>query len=75
MDATLGDSTYQPSNVSALAYLDVHVIVVDTRRLLSDFTTAGDRYCVAAVECLPALHYRVYFIFLSTEIMGSILEH
>ena len=34
MDATLGDSAYQPSNVSTLVYLDVHVIVVDSRRLL-----------------------------------------
>ena len=30
-----------------------------------DFTTAGDWDCVAAVERLPALHYRVNFIFLS----------
>ena len=74
MDATLGDSTYQPSNVSILVYLDVHVIVVDSRRLLFDFTTAGDRYFVAAVERLPALHYRVYFIFLATGIMGSIVD-
>ena len=74
MDATLGDSTYQSSNVSTLVYLDVRVIVVDSRRLLFDFITAGDRYCVAAVERLPALHYRVHFIFLSTGIIGSIEE-
>ena len=35
-----------------------------------DFTTAVDWDCVAAVECLPALHYSVYFIFLSFGIMG-----
>ena len=39
-----------------------------------DFTTAGDRDCVAAVECLPALHYSVDFIFLSFGIMGFIVE-
>ena len=39
-----------------------------------DFTTAGDWDCVAAVECLPALHYSVDFIFLSFGIMGFILE-
>ena len=35
-----------------------------------DFTTAGDCDCVAVVEHLPALHYRVDFIFLSFAIMG-----
>ena len=30
-----------------------------------DFTTAGDRDCVAAVERVPALHYSVDFTFLS----------
>ena len=39
-----------------------------------DFTTAGDWDCVAAVERLPALHYSVYFIFLSFGIMGFIVE-
>ena len=39
-----------------------------------DFTTAGDWDCVAAVECLPALHYSVDFIFLSFGIMGFIVE-
>ena len=39
-----------------------------------DFTTAGDRDCVAAVERLPALHYSVDFIFLSFGIMGFIVE-
>ena len=39
-----------------------------------DFTTAGDWGCVAAVERLPALHYRVDFIFLSFGIMGFIVE-
>ena len=34
-----------------------------------DFTTAGDRDCVVAVERLPALHYSVDFIFLSFGIM------
>ena len=29
-----------------------------------DFTTAGDWDCVAAVERLPALHYRFYFLVL-----------
>ena len=41
---------------------------------ISDFTTAGDRDCVAAVECLPALHYSVDFIFLPFGIMGLIVE-
>ena len=36
-----------------------------------DFTTAGDRDCVAAVERLPVLHYSVDFIFLSFGIMDS----
>ena len=35
-----------------------------------DFTTAGDLDCVAVVERLPALRYRVDFIFLSFGIMG-----
>ena len=35
---------------------------------------AGDWDCVAAVECLPALHYSVDFIFLSFGIMGFIVE-
>ena len=39
-----------------------------------DFTTAGDWDCVAAVERLPALHYCVDFIFLSSGIMGFIVE-
>ena len=39
-----------------------------------DFTTAGDRDCVAAVERLPALHYSVDFIFLSFGTMGFIVE-
>ena len=39
-----------------------------------DFTTAGDWDCVAAVERLPVLHYRVDFILLSSEIMGFIVE-
>ena len=39
-----------------------------------DFTTACDWDCVAAVECLPALHYSVDFIFLSFGIMGFIVE-
>ena len=38
-----------------------------------DFTTAGDRDCVAAVERL-LLHYSVDFIFLSFGIMGFIVE-
>ena len=37
-----------------------------------DFTTTGDWDCVAAVECLSALHYSVDFIFLSFRIMGFI---
>ena len=41
---------------------------------LFDFTTAGDWDCVAAVERLPALHYRVDSIFLSFGIMGFIVE-
>ena len=39
-----------------------------------DFTTAGDWDCVAAVEHLPALHYSVAFIFLSSGNMGFIVE-
>ena len=39
-----------------------------------DFTTAGDWDCVAAVKRLPALHYSVYFIFLSFGNMGFIVE-
>ena len=39
-----------------------------------DFTTAGDRDYVTAVECLSALHYSVDFIFLSFGIMDSIVE-
>ena len=43
-------------------------------RNIFDFTTAGDWDCDAAVECLPALHYSVDFIFLSFGIMGFIVE-
>ena len=39
-----------------------------------DFTTSGDWDCVVAVDCLPALHYSVDFIFLSFGIMGFIVE-
>ena len=39
-----------------------------------NFTTAGDWDYVAAVERLPALHYSVYFIFLSFKIMGFIVD-
>ena len=39
-----------------------------------DITTTGDWDCVAAVERLPVLHYRVHFIFLSFGIMGFIVE-
>ena len=39
-----------------------------------DFTKAGNWDCVAAVECLPALHYSVDFIFLSFGIIGFIVE-
>ena len=39
-----------------------------------NFTTADDWDCVAVVECLPALHYSVDFIFLSVGIMGFIVE-
>ena len=39
-----------------------------------DFNTAGDWDCVAAVECLPALHYSVDCIGLSFGIMGFIWE-
>ena len=35
---------------------------------------AGDWDCVAAVERLSALHYRVDFIFLFWGIMGFIVE-
>ena len=44
------------------------------KRVLFDFTTAGDWDCVAAVERLPAIHYSVDFIFLSFWIMGFIVE-
>ena len=39
-----------------------------------DFTTAGDWVCVAAVERLPALHYRDDFVFLSFVIIGFVVE-
>ena len=39
-----------------------------------DFTAASDWDCVAALECLPALHYSVDFIFLSFGILGFIVE-
>ena len=45
-----------------------------------DFTTAGERDCVAAIESLPALHYSVDFIFLSfgmwnfVTIRGSLMR-
>ena len=39
-----------------------------------DFATAGEWDCVAAVECLPALHFSVDFMLLSFEIMGFIVE-
>ena len=39
-----------------------------------DFTTAGDWDYVAVVDCLPALHYSVDFIFLSFGIMCFIVE-
>ena len=39
-----------------------------------DFTTVGDRDCVAAVERLPVLHYSEDFIFLSFGIMGFIVD-
>ena len=39
-----------------------------------DFTTAGDWDSAAAVECLPALHYSVDFIFLSSGIMDFSVE-
>ena len=38
-----------------------------------DFTTAGDWDSVAVVERLPALHYRIDFIFLSFGITGVIV--
>ena len=37
------------------------------------FTTAVDCDCVAAVERLPALNYRIDFIFVSIWIMGFIV--
>ena len=46
----------------------------DNEVKVTDFTTAGDWDCVAAVERLPALHYSVDFIFLSFGIMGFIVE-
>ena len=46
----------------------------DPFKNIFDFTTAGDWYCVVAVERLPALHYSVDFIFLSFGIMGFIVE-
>ena len=39
-----------------------------------DVTTAGDWDYVAVVERLPALHYKVDFIFVSFGIMGFIVE-
>ena len=43
-------------------------------RNIFDFTAAGDWDCVAAVECLPALHFSVDFIFLFFGIWGFIVE-
>ena len=43
-------------------------------KIIFDFTTAGDCDCVAAVERLLAIHYNVYFIFLSFGIRDSIVE-
>ena len=40
----------------------------------SEGRTSGDWDCVAAIERLPALHYSVYFIFLSFGIMGFVVE-
>ena len=51
-----------------------HIVGNHMPRLIFDFTTAGDWYCVAAVERLPALHYSVDFIFLSFGIMDFIVE-
>ena len=42
--------------------------------MVGNFTTAGERDCVAAVERLPALRYSVDFIFLSFGIMGFNVE-
>ena len=39
-----------------------------------NFSTAGDRDCVAAIERLSALYYSVDFIFVSFGIMDSIVE-
>ena len=39
-----------------------------------DFTTAGGWDCMATVECLPALHYSVDFMFLSFGIIGFIMK-
>ena len=38
-----------------------------------DFTTAGERDCVAAIERLPGFHYSVHFIFLAFGIKGFIV--
>ena len=52
----------------------VQSLLLKDTLLRTYLTTAGDWDCVAAVECLPALHYSVDFIFLSFGIMGFIGE-
>ena len=66
-DYVIEISVYAPSSFSSL--------VQSLQRIsIFDFTTAGYWDCVVAVECLPALHYNVDFIFLSFGIMGFIVE-
>ena len=59
---------------SSFSSLVQSLLPKDTLLRTFDFTTAGDWDCVAAVDCLPALHYSVNFISLSFGIMGFIVE-
>ena len=64
------------STLYTFSYLSYSLLSRDNLlKNLFDFTTAGDRDCVAAVERLSVLHFSVDFIFLSFGIMVSIVEH
>ena len=80
------ESAVFPDHLSLIIY---KICAYQLRILVSDWQTleniyllvfyltqpmSGDWDCVAAVEHLPALHYSVYFIFLSFGIMGFIVK-